>query len=198
MANRLQQEIKQRIPFASIEVEALLNITRTEDELRRRLRKLLGRWSLTPSQYNVLRILRGSGEVGLTCGEIGDRLVAHAPDITRLLERMVRRGLVTRGRDAGDKRLVQSRITRHGLALLEQATVHVESIPAQVFQGSTSEEILTFIGMLERLRCPACRMNAGSKVDSKVGSTPIGSKPEAAHDCGVRSSPAKPTAHPGR
>lgn len=98
---------------------------------------------------------------------IGDRLISHAPDITRLLARMVRRGLVTRGRDALDKRLVQSRITAPGLDLLEQSTACVAKVPAAIFHGSTDDEVPASIEMLEKVRCAAGGMQDGYKVGAR-------------------------------
>src|SRR5690349_12161715 len=73
---------------------------------------------LSPTQYNVLRILRGSGEQGRTCGEIGDRMITRDPDITRLLDRMEKRGLIRRERQSKDRRVILAYITPEGLDVL--------------------------------------------------------------------------------
>src|SRR5215469_2382140 len=72
---------------------------------------------LSATQYNVLRILRGAPE-GLTCGEIANRMITRDPDITRLLDRLEKRHLISRRRGAKDRRMVLTRITPEGLALL--------------------------------------------------------------------------------
>jgi hypothetical protein len=100
MPPRLQDELKQTKPFASLEQEALLSIERTAAVLRHQLGEELKPLGVTPTQYNVLRILRGAGPAGLCRNEIRDRLVAQVPDVTRLLDRMEDAGLIVRGRDS--------------------------------------------------------------------------------------------------
>ena len=94
MAGRLQKEIRQTKPFASLEEEIFLNLQRTAEVLMRRLTEELKPSDLTPTQYNVLRILRGAEPDGLPCREISARMVTHDPDVTRLLDRLEKRGLV--------------------------------------------------------------------------------------------------------
>jgi DNA-binding MarR family transcriptional regulator len=96
-----------------------VDLLRTTDQLTRRLVPVLKAVDLSSTQYNVLRILRGAdGE--LPCGEIASRMVTRDPDITRLLDRLEKRGLISRRRETKDRRTVQTRITREGLDLLER------------------------------------------------------------------------------
>lgn len=118
MAGRLRKEIKQAKPFTSLEEEVFLNLIRTADALMRRFSEVLRPVELTPTQYNVLRILRGAEPDGLSCREIGDRMVTHDPDITRMLDRLEKRGLVVRRRDLQDRRVINTRITPEGLRLI--------------------------------------------------------------------------------
>ena len=98
--------------------EALyLALLRTVEELSRHVAEPLKAEDLSPTQYNVLRILRGSPD-GLTCGEIGNRMITHDPDITRLLDRLDKRRLIARARSEKDRRVVLARITKDGLELL--------------------------------------------------------------------------------
>ncbi len=99
------------------EEAAFLELLRTTDQLSRRLVQVLKAEELSPTQYNVLRILRGAPE-GLACGEIGERMITRDPDITRLLDRLEKRKLITRWRDAKDRRVVLGRITGEGLKTL--------------------------------------------------------------------------------
>jgi DNA-binding MarR family transcriptional regulator len=94
-----------------------LDLVRTTEMLSRPLAQLLKAEDLSSQQYNVLRILRGSPD-GLTCGEIGNRMISRDPDITRLLDRMEKRKLVSRTRDDKDRRVVLTCITESGLELL--------------------------------------------------------------------------------
>ena len=116
----LQEELKQSKPFQSLEEEAFLNISRTYAVLEHALAQALKPFDITPTQYNVLRILRGAGADGLCRNEVGERLVRRVPDVTRLLDRMEEMGLVGRVREGEDRRYVTARITRQGLALLER------------------------------------------------------------------------------
>lgn len=99
------------------EEDAYVDLVRTTEVLSRPLVQLLKTEDLSSTQYNVLRILRGSPE-GLTCGEIGDRMITHDSDITRLLDRLENRKLVSRCREAKDRRVVVTRIAPKGLAVL--------------------------------------------------------------------------------
>src|SRR5664279_6042918 len=119
MARKLQQEIQQSQPFASLEEEAMLNLARTADRLQSSLRQMLKPFGLTPNQYNALRILRGAGPDGLTCTELGERLVSEDPDITRLLDRLAKQDLVRRRRNDGDRRVVYTEISSEGLEKLK-------------------------------------------------------------------------------
>jgi len=94
-----------------------LELCRTADILSRGASEVLKAEELSPNQYNVLRILRGAPE-GLPCGEIGSRMITRDPDITRLLDRLEKRGLIVRSREDRDRRRVMARIERAGLHLL--------------------------------------------------------------------------------
>jgi MarR family transcriptional regulator, organic hydroperoxide resistance regulator len=122
----LLEEIKQTKPFANFEDEVLLNLRRTADVLEREVVLTLKPYELTPSQYNVLRILRGAGASGLMCSEIGERMVTRDSDITRLLERLQKRSLITRQRDVKDRRIINTCITDEGLKLLAELDVPME------------------------------------------------------------------------
>jgi DNA-binding MarR family transcriptional regulator len=99
------------------EEAAFLELLRTTDILSRGLIPILKAEDLSANQYNVLRILRGSPE-GLPCGEIASRMITRDPDITRLLDRLEKRSLISRCRETKDRRMVMARITPEGLKLL--------------------------------------------------------------------------------
>ena len=107
----------QRRRPAHPEEAVFLELLRTTDMLSRGLITVLKAEDLSPTQYNVLRILRGAPE-GLPCGEIGSRMITRDPDITRLLDRLEKRGLIVRSRESKDRRMVMARITPLGLKLL--------------------------------------------------------------------------------
>jgi DNA-binding MarR family transcriptional regulator len=104
-------------PFGSTEESVFLDLLRTCDVLSRKLVGVLKPAKLSATQYNVLRILRGAKEP-LGCGEIASRMITRDPDITRLLDRMEKRGLIARSRETKDRRMVLTRITPEGLKVL--------------------------------------------------------------------------------
>jgi DNA-binding MarR family transcriptional regulator len=106
-----------RRPLSTQEEATFLELCRTTDLLSRSLSGLLKTEDLSANQYNVLRILRGAPD-GLPCGEIGNRMITRDPDITRLLDRLEKRNLISRCRETKDRRMVMARITPDGLSLL--------------------------------------------------------------------------------
>jgi DNA-binding MarR family transcriptional regulator len=128
MTLRLRDEIKQTRPFPTLGAEALLSILRTAAVLEHHIAEALRPHGLTPTQHNVLRILRGAGRAGLCGREVAERMVARVPDVPRMLERLEAMGLITRERDAGDRRHVTARITRKGLELVARVGPHLEHL----------------------------------------------------------------------
>jgi DNA-binding MarR family transcriptional regulator len=110
-------EPRKRARRGSPEEAAFLELMRTSDLLSRGLVQILKTEDISPTQYNVLRILRGAPE-GLACGEIANRMITRDPDITRLLDRLEKRELISRCRETKDRRTVMTRITLEGLKLL--------------------------------------------------------------------------------
>jgi DNA-binding MarR family transcriptional regulator len=108
------------------EEAAFLVLLRTADMLSRGLVQVLKTEALSSTQYNVLRILRGTPE-GLPCGEIANRMITRDPDITRLLDRLEKRGLISRSREAIDRRTVMAKITLDGLKVLARLDEPVEA-----------------------------------------------------------------------
>jgi DNA-binding MarR family transcriptional regulator len=106
---------------------AFVDLVRTCDLLSRAPARLLKTEDLSGTQYNVLRILRGSPE-GLPCGEIAGRMITRDPDVTRLLDRLEKRHLITRCRETRDRRMVMARITPEGLKVLARLDQPVEEL----------------------------------------------------------------------
>ena len=152
MAKGLRNEIKQQKPFVSQAEEAYLNLARTAALLDHRMAELLRAHGLTPTQYNVLRILRGAGDTGLCRNDVRERLVAQVPDATRLLDRMMEMGLVSRMRDGEDRRVVTARITPRGMAILAELDRPVDQAHQQSFSSFTPGELTTLIALLEKAR----------------------------------------------
>src|SRR5437867_7481457 len=106
--------------FDSLEQEVFLNLWRTYDRLRALEDELFGRYELTPQQYNLLRLLRAQHPQTIPTLTLGERLVSKAPDITRMLDKLERRGLIVRQRLRDNRRVVRVGITAAGLALLKE------------------------------------------------------------------------------
>ncbi len=127
MATALHEELKQARPYPDIEEEVHVAIARTAALLDRAIAQMLRPHGLTPTQYNVLRILRGAGSEGLCRHELGDRLVTPVPDVTRLLDRMEELELIARQRSVTDRRLVGTFITPKGMALVGHLDAEVRA-----------------------------------------------------------------------
>ena len=152
MPGKLQAELKQTRPFEAPEEEAMLNVVRTAEVLQRMVADFLKRFDLSAAQYNVLRILRGAGEAGATCSQIGERLLARDPDITRLLDRMEARGLIARERSRQDRRMVVTRISEAGLALADSIDQPMRTYSQKRLGEFGRDALAQLIAGLERMR----------------------------------------------
>lgn len=114
----LKQELRMSRDFSSPEEELNLNLQRTVGLLGRPLQRFLRSHGLSPAQYNILRILRGQPDGQLPCRQIGQRMVTREPDVTRLLDRLEKDGLVCRVRSDADRRVVRISITPSARELL--------------------------------------------------------------------------------
>ena len=151
-AGKLRREILQQAAFACSEEELFLNLQRTAHLLTRGFGAVLGASRLTLPQYNVLRILRGSRPDALTCGEIAERLVTPGPDVTRLLDRLEKRGLAERSRDAADRRVVRARVTAAGLEALADLDRPVNGWLSDRLGHLGAREQATLVRLLEKAR----------------------------------------------
>ncbi|MDB5351009.1 MAG: mgrA [Planctomycetota bacterium] len=151
MSGKLQSELKKRMPFETPEQEALLNLVRTSDRIQFRFARLFREYGLTPSQYNVLRILRGEGSP-LPCLEIADRMIAAVPGITGLIDRLEAMELVTRDRSTEDRRVVNVAITAKALELLGKLDGPVGDLHATLVGHLTHAELRELSRLLEKAR----------------------------------------------
>ena len=149
---KLQDELRQAKPFRAVEEEAYLSIVRTAAVLEHTLAQALKPLEITPTQYNVLSILRGAGPTGLCRNEVGCRLVTAMPDVTRLLDRMEDVGLIVRERSKTDRRQVATRLTKKGHELVARADAKVIEAHERQFQGVDRRTLRTLIGALEEVR----------------------------------------------
>ena len=152
MARDIQARIQQSKPFTSIEEEAFVSLVRTADELSGRGAEMLKQHGLSPTQYNALRILRGAGANGLACREVAERMINRDPDITRLVDRLERRGLVARSRGQKDRRVITTRITGAGRDLLRALDRPVEEFQRQLLGHMGEQRLRSLLRLLEAAR----------------------------------------------
>jgi len=147
----VRERIQQR-RFQSLAAEAVISLLVAADHVDQAVAPVWEQHGITADQYNVLRILRGAAPERLPSSEIGRRLVARDPDITRLLDRLEQRGLVTRLRDAEDRRVVRARITEKGLELLSSLDEPVEQALAGLLGHLGEKKLRTLSALLEEAR----------------------------------------------
>ncbi|MGZ4810757.1 MAG: MarR family winged helix-turn-helix transcriptional regulator, partial [Thermoanaerobaculia bacterium] len=147
---RIQQEIKQNKPFHSRKEEAAVALLRTTDLLRRMIGGVVEAKGITAQQYNVLRILRGAGEHGLPTLDIAERMIEQTPGITRLIDRLETKDLVSRQRCPTDRRQVFCRITKSGLRLLGSLDGPIREAEERALSVMAERELTSFISLLDR------------------------------------------------
>ena len=152
MAQSIQSEIKQGRHSGSLEEEAFIALQRTADQLAGRVAEWLKQKGLSPTQYNALRILRGAGPSGLACSEIGERMINRDPDITRLVDRLERRGFVERSREQKDRRVITTRITVEGLQTLKELDRPIEEYHRRLLGHLGEQRLHSLIRLLEAAR----------------------------------------------
>ena len=136
----------------NLEGRLFVAILSTADALSVEAEQLVKAAGLTGAQYNVLRILRGAEPDGLPCRAIAERMISHDPDMTRLLDRMEKRGLITRVRDTVDRRVVLTRITSQGLSILKTLDQPMYELHIRQFRHMPQARLKTLAGLLEELR----------------------------------------------
>ncbi len=152
MTSKIAQEIQQAKPFTCIGEEVYLNLARTYEYLEQGLTELLRPHGISPTQYNMLRILRGAGPEGLSCSDAARRMVSHDPDVTRLFDRLAKRGLIERRRSSRDRRLVIIAISSLGIEILAKLDQPVVELHAEQFGALRVEDLVQLIRQLEALR----------------------------------------------
>jgi len=151
----LKEELKMSGPFRSTRQEALLSLMRTQAVLEPATNKIFSSHGLTNAQFNILRILKGnrSGQ-GMSCSDIGSRLISRDSDVTRLVDRLVKSGLVQRHRPEEDRRKVLVDMTLEGKSLVEKM-IPMLKLEEQNSLGHMSEKDLkALIRLLEKVRAP--------------------------------------------
>ncbi|MGL1885539.1 MAG: MarR family transcriptional regulator [Reichenbachiella sp.] len=138
----IKEEIKQTKPLRTSGEELILSLVKTVDLLKTGFDSLLKEHDLTLAQFNILRICRGAQGEGRTCSDITERMLTKVPDVTRLLDRMVKKGLVKRERCTSDRRIVWIFITDSGLDVINKVVPIVEHF-TDIITGQISEQDIT-------------------------------------------------------
>jgi len=139
-------------PAVSLENRVFVTLLQAADALGQEAEQLLKAAGLTGAQYNVLRILRGAEPQGLPCRGIGDRMISHDPDMTRLLDRLEKRALITRVRQTDDRRVIKTRITPQALSLLKTLDQPVRDLHKRQFRHMSSARLKILSDLLEEVR----------------------------------------------
>lgn len=142
MGDLLRQRLRQR-KFESPAHEALLALLVTASQLESEIDRLCAGYGISLQQYNILRILRGAETdktAGKSCGEIAERMIDRSPDVTRRIDSLVKSGLAERDRSDEDRRVVITRITRKGAALLDKMQPEVDRHQEKVTSGLSPKD----------------------------------------------------------
>ena len=152
MPSALQAELKQTRPFPNRASEAFVSILRTAAVLEHPLGEALRAFGLTPTQYNVLRILRGAGAEGLCGREIAERMIARVPDVPRVLDRLKAMHLIDRQRSEADRRYVTVTVTPRGLGLLDAVRPAIDAVEKARLGRLSERTLVTLIEALAAVR----------------------------------------------
>jgi DNA-binding MarR family transcriptional regulator len=158
MKSKLQSDLRKTKPFESLEQEAMLNLVRTHEILGQGFAELFKPLGISPTQYNVLRILRGAGaccgETGIACRAVGQRMLTRDPDITRLLDRMEKAALIVRARSENDRRVVKAAVTAKGLKILRDLDRPVMDLHRRQLGHLGEAKLKKLVELLEEAREP--------------------------------------------
>ena len=150
---KLQYELKKKRPFGSPQQEAALSVVRTSDQLQLRFARLFREHGLTPSQCNILSILRGEGKP-LPILEIASRTITIVPGITGLIDRLEKAGFVNRLRCEKDRRVIYVALTDQGMATLAKLDGPLGELHHKLMGHLSQPELKELIQLLEKVRGP--------------------------------------------
>ena len=151
----------------SLESRVFVALLIAADRLSQQAEQMMKQHSLTGTQYNVLRILRGAEPHGLPCKGISDRMISHDPDMTRLLDRLEKRGLISRVRQLDDRRVVKTRISAQGLEILRKLDAPVEELHRRQFRNIAVARLKSLAAALEEVPQTPKTRNAHPKHSPK-------------------------------
>ena len=147
---KIEEEIKQ-VKFKNDYQKLTVNLIYTQGWLLDKFSKLLGKYNLTPQQYNVLRILRGQYPDSTSVGLIKERMLQKISDSSRLVDRLEKKGLISRKINKADRRKTDIKITKKGLTLLKKVDPAADKFD-NIISTLNEKEIKTLNNLLDKLR----------------------------------------------
>ena len=146
LSKRLKQE-----KFESVNQEAILNILVASSHIKSKVETACTRFGISLSQFNVLRILNGKYPEGYPRGDIISRMIEPAPDVTRLIDRLIKANLVERYYSSEDRRLSLARITKKGQSLLRKIKPEIDALNCIVSDNLSKGESKQLSALLEKI-----------------------------------------------
>ncbi len=126
----------------------------TLDRVKEKVHAPLGEHGLSMEQYNLLRILRGAGTEGLRTNEAVSRMVSRSPNITRLVDKLEKRGWIKRASCPTDRRVVYLQIREAGIAILDELDLPIRASVKRTLRGLDTKELGELVRLLEKLSLP--------------------------------------------
>lgn len=148
----MKKQSDESYSYYSIEAEGVINLLKTVDHINRISSETMEPFGITSHQYNILRILRGSNSKGLPTLELGERMLVRSPGVTRLIDRLEKKELVTRTRSKEDRRVVICQITDKGLRLLGKMDKPIEEMNHSIVKNLNQVQLDKLIELLKELR----------------------------------------------
>jgi DNA-binding MarR family transcriptional regulator len=149
MGEVLKKRLKMKID-PPVRVEVSLNLNIASKILENRFDRLISKFGITTAQYNVLRILKGVYPNGHPRCDIGTRMMDVAPDITRLIDRLEKQGLVVRDRTNEDRRMSITKLTEKGLKFLNEIQPIIDNEHRKITKNLTDAECRKLSRLLEK------------------------------------------------
>jgi DNA-binding MarR family transcriptional regulator len=146
----IEKEIYNR-KFENSHQKAVVNLLFTYGWITNLLRLLLNKHNVTLQQYNILRILRGHHPNPATINILKERMLDKMSDASRIVERLVQKGLVIRCVSNKDRRAVDILINQNGLDILQKLDYEI-SLKAMLSNNISEEEANTLSGLLDKMR----------------------------------------------
>ena len=157
--------VKSKPRFDSLQQEAYLNLWQTYDRLKSLEEDVFGQVGLSAQQYNTLRLLRSVHPDSMPTLMLGGRLISRAPDMTRLLDRLEKQGLLRRERRPENRRVVAVRITAGGIKLLDDIHASVQECHQQQLGHMNKKALSQLVALLKQARQPHENSDNRSFVD---------------------------------